>query len=115
MSLLEKPKRAITKVFLHCSASNRPNHDDVEVIRTWHKLRGWSDVGYHYFIRTDGKIQIGRDIEQKPAAQAGHNTGTIATSTHRMVVAPIDDFGHFKFKFNEKLNIELQIHIYSYV
>jgi N-acetylmuramoyl-L-alanine amidase len=82
MSLFEKPKRVITKVFLHCSASNRPNHDDVEVIRSWHKQRGWSDIGYHYFIRADGTIEIGRDIESKPAAQKGHNTGSIAICLH---------------------------------
>jgi N-acetyl-anhydromuramyl-L-alanine amidase AmpD len=82
MSIFEKPKREITKVFLHCSASNRPNHDNVEVIRSWHKQRGWSDIGYHYFIRSDGTIEKGRDIEKKPAAQAGHNTGTIAICLH---------------------------------
>ena len=43
------------------------------------------------------------------------HTGTIATSTRRMVVAPIGDFGHFKVKFNVKRKVELQIHIYSYV
>jgi peptidoglycan hydrolase-like protein with peptidoglycan-binding domain len=82
MSVFEKPKREITKVFLHCSASNRPNHDDVEVIRSWHKQRGWSDIGYHYFIRADGTIEKGRNIESKPAAQKGHNTGSIAICLH---------------------------------
>lgn len=82
MIVFEKPKREITKVFLHCSASNRPDHDNVEVIRSWHKQRGWSDIGYHYFIRADGTIEAGRDIEAKPAAQKGHNTGSIAICLH---------------------------------
>jgi len=82
MSLFTKPKREITKVFLHCSASNRPTHDNVEVIRSWHKQRGWSDIGYHFFIRADGTIEKGRDLESKPAAQKGHNTGSIAICLH---------------------------------
>ena len=77
-----KPKREIDRVFLHCSASANPNHGDVEIIRAWHHQRGWSDIGYHYFIPFNGVMQVGRDIEKSPAAQKGHNTGTIAICLH---------------------------------
>lgn len=70
-----KPKRRVSKVFLHCSASE---HGDVEAIRRWHLERGWSDIGYHYVILKDGELEVGRPIEQTPAAQKGHNTGSIA-------------------------------------
>jgi hypothetical protein len=76
--LFSKPRRTIRKVFVHCSDSDRPEHDDVSVIRDWHLARGFTNTGYHYFIRKDGMIQIGRPIEKIPAAQAGHNTGSIA-------------------------------------
>lgn len=77
-----RPKRPIDRVFIHCTASSRPEHDNIETIRGWHLDRGWSDVGYHFMIHRDGKISAGRDIEQTPAAQKGHNTGTIAVSLH---------------------------------
>ena len=77
-----KPDREVNKVYLHCSASANPAHGDVEIIRQWHHQKGWSDIGYHYFIPFDGELQIGRDIERTPAAQAGHNTGTIAICLH---------------------------------
>ena len=77
-----KPKREVSKVFLHCSASSRPEHGDIEVIRQWHKQRGWSDVGYHYFIPFEGDIQSGRSIEKIPSAQKGHNTGSSASCVH---------------------------------
>ena len=77
-NLFTKPKRAIRKVFIHCSASDNPEHDDVKVIAKWHKLRAMNGVGYHYYIQKDGTIQKGRDLERIPAAQAGHNTATIA-------------------------------------
>ncbi len=77
-----KPRRAVSRVFLHCSASDLPEHDDVAVMRQWHLANGWSDVGYHFFIRKDGVIQPGRALELVPAAQAGHNTGSIAICLH---------------------------------
>lgn len=63
-----KPRRPVSRVFIHCSASDNPDHDSVAVIRNWHLENGWSDIGYHYFIRKDGVIQEGRPIEQAPAA-----------------------------------------------
>lgn len=40
--------------------------------------RGWTDIGYHFFIRKDGTVENGRDLERTPAAQKGFNTGSIA-------------------------------------
>lgn len=73
-----KPSRPVTRVFLHCSASDHRHHDDVAVLRDWHLKRGFEDVGYHFLITFDGRVQTGRALERHPAAQAGHNTGTIA-------------------------------------
>jgi len=77
-----KPKRKVDRVYLHCSASPRPEHGDVSVIREWHKARGWNDIGYHYFIPFDGELQKGRSLEKSPAAQKGNNTKTIAICLH---------------------------------
>ena len=82
-----KPKRAVSRVFLHCSASDSPAHDDVAVMDKWHRERGFAEVGYHYFITKKGVLQIGRDIEKTPAAQQGHNTGTIAICLHGLKAA----------------------------
>lgn len=79
----EKPDRAVDRVFVHCSATDHPDHDSVEVMRRWHvDDNGWSDVGYHVFIRKDGVAEAGRPLERTPAAQAGNNTGTIAICLH---------------------------------
>ena len=83
---IKKPKRNVAKVFLHCSASDHAHHDNAETMDKWHKERGWSGIGYHYFIRKDGVIQVGRDIEKVPAAQRGHNTGSIAICVHGLDV-----------------------------
>ena len=79
----QAPSRNVHTVFVHCSASDRANHDDVSVMRHWHvNGNGWNDVGYHYFITKAGDIQTGRPVANTPAAQAGHNTGTIAICLH---------------------------------
>jgi len=75
----KKPNRKVNKVYIHCSASDVKAHDNIETIREWHiRDNKWSDVGYHYFIRKDGTIEEGRDLEAIPSAQKGHNTGSIA-------------------------------------
>jgi N-acetylmuramoyl-L-alanine amidase len=80
--LFKKPNRLIKRVFLHCSASDNPQHDNIKTITEWHLQRGFTTIGYHFFISKDGKIHTGRNIEVKPAAQEGHNTATIAICLH---------------------------------
>lgn len=79
------PKREVNRIFIHCSDSDNPAHDDIAVIRKWHTTpdkkdpsKPWKDVGYHYFIQKDGTLQPGRSLEKAPAAQGGHNRGTVA-------------------------------------
>lgn len=72
------PSRDVSKVFIHCSASDNPDHDSVDVIRGWHLARGWRDIGYHYVITKDGEVHKGRPLAHEPAAQKGHNVGSVA-------------------------------------
>lgn len=80
--MFKKPQRVVRKIFIHCSASDNPDHDDIMVIKEWHLKRGFDNVGYHYFINKTGTIQEGRILELVPAAQRGHNTGSIAICLH---------------------------------
>ena len=74
-----KPLRKVDRVFLHCSDSDAKSFDDVEAIRNDHiNNNGWKDIGYHFVITQDGTIWEGRNIEQIPAAQKGHNIRSIA-------------------------------------
>jgi hypothetical protein len=74
-----KPNRTIKKIFIHCSDSDVPLHDNLETIRKWHvEENKWSDIGYHYFITKDGKIHNARPINIIPASQRGHNAESIS-------------------------------------
>jgi len=77
-----KPNRRVDRIFIHCSASDIPAHDNVEVIRRWHLERGFDDIGYHFFIHKNGTLSPGRELERTPAAQYGHNLRTIAICLH---------------------------------
>lgn len=74
-----RPLNAIKRVILHCS--DTPDHNPsitVEWIRRVHKLeKGFDDIGYHYFIRRNGQIEIGRPLEYVGAHCAGENYDTI--------------------------------------
>ncbi|MBP1862161.1 peptidoglycan recognition protein family protein [Rhizobium herbae] len=80
--VFRKPSRPISRVFVHCSASDNPDHDNVATMDLWHKQRGWAGVGYHFFIRKNGMLEIGRSLELTPAAQENNNIGTIAICLH---------------------------------
>ncbi|MCK5622388.1 MAG: N-acetylmuramoyl-L-alanine amidase [Alphaproteobacteria bacterium] len=85
MTMFKKPERHVDRVFLHCSASDDESLSGnrlVEEVCAWHRARGFSDVGYHFLIDKHGDVLPGRDIEKTPAAQKGHNTGTIAVMVH---------------------------------
>lgn len=40
--------------------------------------RGWNDIGYSFMVFQDGRVFRCRGRDRVPAAQLGHNTGTIA-------------------------------------
>ena len=69
--------RKINKIIIHCSATREGRNYDVAEIRRWHLKRGWSDIGYHYLIHLDGKIEEGRPIERMGAHTTGQNRNSI--------------------------------------
>lgn len=70
--------RAIKEVHLHHTATNYKSHDNIDIIRKWHKEKGWSDIGYTYFIDSRGGLHLGRPIEKAPASIKGRNNYAIA-------------------------------------
>ena len=74
---LKKTKRPVTELVWHCTATPAERPVTVDQIRDWHKARGWSDIGYHYIVHLDGRIEAGRPIDKIGAHVGGRNTGTI--------------------------------------
>jgi len=70
--------RDINKLIVHCSATRENQDIDVDTVRKWHTQgRGWSDIGYHFYIDIYGDIQKGRDIAKIGAHCKSHNRNSI--------------------------------------
>ena len=70
--------RKINEIILHCADTKITQNFSVEDVRGWHmNERGWSDCGYHYYIRLNGNIEIGRPIERSGAHAKGKNAYSI--------------------------------------
>lgn len=69
--------RAVTAIVVHCSATREGQYVDAAEIRRWHLNKNWADIGYHFVIRLDGTIEIGRPLYLSGAHVEGHNRTTI--------------------------------------
>lgn len=70
--------RQIDKIIVHCSATREGENFPVEEIRRWHvEGRGWSDIGYHFYIDLHGDIYKGRDIARIGAHCKSNNRSSI--------------------------------------
>ena len=74
---LRKSRRTINEIIIHCTATPEGRECSVEEIRRWHIQRGFTDIGYHYVIHLDGRIENGRDVDIAGAHCTGHNTHSI--------------------------------------
>lgn len=70
--------RKIDLIQIHCSATRGDMDVTAAMVDQWHKARGWSGIGYNFFIRLDGTVEEGRPVEKAPAGVFGHNATAIA-------------------------------------
>jgi N-acetylmuramoyl-L-alanine amidase len=71
MAVLDPAK--VRYVVVHCSASAPSVYVDRNVIDRWHRARGFLSIGYHFVIKRDGIVEVGRPVDQIGAHVEGHN------------------------------------------
>lgn len=69
--------RKIDKIIIHCSATREGQEFNCADVTRWHKQKGWSDCGYHFVIKIDGTIEVGRPIDKAGAHAKGHNRNSV--------------------------------------
>lgn len=69
--------RKINKIIIHCSDTPYGKDFSASDIDGWHRERGFSCIGYHYVIRLDGTVEIGRPLTSIGAHCIGHNFDSI--------------------------------------
>lgn len=63
----------IKYIVVHCSATQRSRDITAKDINRMHKRRGFREIGYHFFIRRSGLLEIGRDLDEMGAHVKGYN------------------------------------------
>jgi len=79
----------VKHLVVHCAATPPSRDIGVAEIRAMHKQRGFNDVGYHYVIRRDGRIEKGR----ADTVIGAHVSGFNATSLGICMVGGINAKG----------------------
>ena len=70
--------RKITDIIVHCSATKVTTDFTVEKLYHEHvTVNGWSDIGYHYYIRRDGQLYDCRPLHRSGAHTKGHNKHSV--------------------------------------
>lgn len=82
--------RKIDSVIIHCSATKAGQDFCIEDIERWHRARGFKEVGYHYVIRLDGTVEVGREI----ALAGAHCLGWNERSVGICYIGGLDVNGH---------------------
>lgn len=71
-------ERRITELIVHCSATPAGRDVTAADIRRWHKEeRGFADIGYHFVVRLDGRVECGRRLSVAGAHCRGHNSRSV--------------------------------------
>ncbi len=70
-------EREINKIIIHCTATPFYQRVTIDDVTNWHIKKGWSDIGYHYFINLEGQIFVGRPLKQPGAHCIHHNKDSI--------------------------------------
>ena len=72
--------RKVNKIVIHCTATKEGVNVSPATIKQWHLNRGFSDIGYHYIIGIEGKINSGRPVSRAGAHVKNGNSDSIGIS-----------------------------------
>lgn len=68
-----KKRNKTTEIILHCAATREGKDYTVEDIDRWHRVRGFTMIGYHFVIYRDGSIHRGRPVNTSGGHCTNHN------------------------------------------
>lgn len=70
--------RKINEIIVHCTDTDYMHDVSVADLRQWHVVeRGFTDIGYHYFIDLLGRVHVCRPLYMVGAHCKGHNSNSI--------------------------------------
>ena len=89
--------RQVKWLAVHCSATKAGVDITEADIDRMHKSNGWSGTGYHFVIRLDGDIQLGRPLDEdhmlEPNEVGAHVAGYNSESVGICLIGGLDKNG----------------------
>lgn len=70
-------RKKTTAIAIHCSATQPKQDIGAAEIERWHRKRSFLAIGYHYVIRRDGTLELGRPDDTVGAHVEGHNSTSV--------------------------------------
>lgn len=74
------PRKATNYIVVHTTATPEGKDFTRADIDRMHRQRGFTGIGYHYLIRLDGTVEVGRPENTVGAHVAGHNHNSVSLS-----------------------------------
>lgn len=69
--------RRIDLIVVHCSATRCNRSFPLEAVIACHRARGFTTIGYHFYVTRDGTVHAGRPLYQEGAHATGFNRRSI--------------------------------------
>lgn len=73
-------RKATRRIVYHCTASKEGVDIGVKEVDREHRVQGWTGCGYHFVIRLNGVVEVGRPVDTIGAHVAGFNSDSISIS-----------------------------------
>ncbi len=64
-------------IVVHCSATKATQDIGAKEIDDWHRAKGWRAIGYHFVIRRDATLELGRPVNDVGAHVKGFNLHSV--------------------------------------
>lgn len=71
-------RHKIDRIVIHCSATKATQNYSFDQLEKDHRLRGFRECGYNFYVRKDGSVFEGRNIGDELAHATGYNRNSIA-------------------------------------
>lgn len=105
-----KPRTRTDMIVVHCAATKPSMDIGVREIRQWHRAQDWLDIGYHFVIRRDGQVEIGRPHNVVGSHAKGYNERSIGVC----LVGGINDKGQPEDNFTDAQKAALHALLWRY-
>lgn len=96
--------KEIKFIIVHCSGVPIKMLSDAKSIDLFHKKMGFDAIGYHYVIKRDGKVEIGREEQMVGAHVLGMNRKSLGVC----LIGGVNSRGEPENNFTKKQFLSLK-------